>query len=279
MKFNRVKESADRVKGFGKKNCSGGRRRNDDPLAARIEIPLLGIEVTPLSATSVALAVSEGRGKRLLLNHNLHSVYVFDSDDKFRQLYRDADWIVIDGAPIRWLASLTSKRKLDSVYRIGSTDWIAALNQIEVPKRLFVFGATEESNAGAIQKLEVMLPHWTTAGLNGYVQDETAVAQITAFKPDLVLIGLGMPQQEHFLIDNLSQLPDAIYATVGGAIDYLSGTTRLAPRWMGRFGLEWVWRLLNQPRRLAYRYLVEPVKLLARLLRRGVRRLRAPAVP
>ncbi|BBZ06404.1 hypothetical protein MDOR_05730 [Mycolicibacterium doricum] len=111
-----------------------------------------------------------------------------------------------------------------------------------------------------------MLPQWTVSGVDGYVSSDIALTRIIDFDPDLVLVGLGMPRQELFLLSHLAQLPDATYATVGGAIDYLAGTTRLAPRWLGRFGLEWVWRLVNQPRRLAHRYLVEPLLLLIRVL-------------
>ncbi|WP_082967798.1 WecB/TagA/CpsF family glycosyltransferase [Mycolicibacterium monacense] len=207
---------------------------------------------------------------RLLLNHNLHSAYLHDADATFRELYRRADWIVIDGTPVRWLASFSAQTKLTPNYRIGSTDWIAALPQLDASRRLFVYGANADSNARAVKNLSAMLPRWTVTGVDGYVSKDLALTRIREFYPDLVLVGLGMPRQEHFLMSQLTNLPDATYATVGGAIDYLAGTTRLAPRWLGRFGLEWVWRLANQPRRLAHRYLVEPLLLLTRVLRRRV---------
>ncbi|TFV58191.1 glycosyltransferase [Mycobacterium sp. PS03-16] len=238
----------------------------------RLRIGLLGLEVTPLTALEAATAATTRfDGKRLLLNHNLHSAYIHDTDETFRELYRQADWIVIDGTPVRWLASLSARREVTSDYRIGSTDWIAELRRVNAARRLFVFGASAESNARAVRNLSDMLPGWTVSGVDGYVPSGVALSRITNFNPDLVLVGLGMPRQESFLLTSLPHLPNATYATVGGAIDYLAGTTRLAPRWLGRFGLEWAWRLANQPKRLAHRYLVEPLLLLSRVLPRVVR--------
>ncbi|OBF54945.1 hypothetical protein A5778_09490 [Mycolicibacterium monacense] len=236
----------------------------------RVDVGILGISVTPLTAVEAATVAAKSDGMRLLLNHNLHSAYLHDADATFRELYRRADWIVIDGTPVRWLASFSAQTKLTPNYRIGSTDWIAALPQLDASRRLFVYGANADSNARAVKNLSAMLPRWTVTGVDGYVSKDLALTRIREFYPDLVLVGLGMPRQEHFLMSQLTNLPDATYATVGGAIDYLAGTTRLAPRWLGRFGLEWVWRLANQPRRLAHRYLVEPLLLLTRVLRRRV---------
>lgn len=236
-----------------------------------IHIGLLGIRVTPLTALEAATVAVRSTGKTLILNHNLHSAYLHDIDLTFRHLYQRADWIVVDGAPILWLASLKAKQRRTAAFRITSTDWIEMLPSINVARRLFVYGATSESNERAIETLRKMLPDWHIEGINGYVAPSVAVGLISDFKPNLVLVGMGMPRQEYFLEFNYDNLPDATYATVGGAVDYLAGATRLAPRWIGRFGLEWAWRLVNEPRRLAFRYLVEPLQLVGRATLRTLR--------
>lgn len=237
-----------------------------------IDIKPLGISVTPLTACEAAAVAAHSSGKKLLLNHNLHSAYLHETDSDFCALYRLADWVVIDGTPIRWLASLSLSEKLKSRYRIGSTDWIPQLANTEVARRLFVYGSTAVSNRRAVGRLQELLPDWLIAGIDGYGAPDGAIRRMSEFDPDIVLIGLGMPLQEHFLLRNWSILPDATYATVGGAIDYLSGTTRIAPRWLAVFGLEWAWRFINEPKRLAHRYLVEPFLLLARAFRRRTSR-------
>jgi N-acetylglucosaminyldiphosphoundecaprenol N-acetyl-beta-D-mannosaminyltransferase len=235
-----------------------------------IKIGLFDIWTTPLSDVEAASVAVNTPGKRLLLNHNLHSVYLHETNAEFRELYRTADWIVIDGAPILWLTAFSARRRIPARCRITSTDWIERL-PANVPRRLFVFGATRESNYAAVSSLRRRFPSWTVEGIDGYVDDEVAISRINAFKPDLVLIGLGMPLQERFLLHNSAHLPDATYATVGGAIDYLAGATNLAPRWVGRLGLELAWRLIYEPKRLAHRYLVEPILLLVRVLWRRLR--------
>jgi N-acetylglucosaminyldiphosphoundecaprenol N-acetyl-beta-D-mannosaminyltransferase len=235
-------------------------------------VAALDIDLTPLNAREAAGFATTASGKRLLLNHNLHSAYLHEIDSKFRQLYQLADRVVIDGAPILWLTSLFSRRRLTNAERISSTDWIDALPGLATSRRLFVYGAVSRSNEMAVTKLSEQLKDWSVSGVDGFVDESTAVRLIQDFKPDIVLVGLGMPRQEHFLLGNYAQLPDATYATVGGAIDYIAGVTRLAPRWLGRLGLEWVWRLVNEPRRLAYRYLIEPLLLAYRVMVRALMR-------
>lgn len=207
--------------------------------------------------------IGHHRGERaLLLNHNLHSVYLHARSPGFRRLYERADAIVIDGTPVRLAASLVARRMLGSRWRIGSTDWIARLPQLtRGPRRLFVYGGTAAANRACVERLRTDLPDWTVDGVNGFAERESSISVMQEFAPDLVLVGMGMPLQEEFLLANLDRLPPAVYATVGGAIDYVAGVASLAPRWIGGIGLEWAWRLLHDPRRLARRYLVEPLAL------------------
>jgi N-acetylglucosaminyldiphosphoundecaprenol N-acetyl-beta-D-mannosaminyltransferase len=242
------------------------------PSPTQLTIPILGLSVTPLTAIQTAQWASKREGKRLLLNHNLHSAYIFQVDPEFRSFYERADRVVIDGAPIRVAGSLGSRKWLSSDYRIGSTDWIACLSRTADTGVLAVLGATPESNAAAVRALRHQLTGtgWAVHGLNGYRASEDLVAWLDHVKPTLVLVGMGMPDQERFLAENWEHLPAATYATVGGAIDYIAGTGRLAPRWVGRMGMEWAWRLAHDPTRLAHRYLIEPV-LLAGALFSGAR--------
>ncbi|WP_084710234.1 WecB/TagA/CpsF family glycosyltransferase [Nesterenkonia alba] len=222
-----------------------------------------------MTASETVQWVSQQTGKRLLLNHNLHSAYIYQKSQKFREVYEQADRVVIDGAPILWLARRNSHQELKTVNRIGSTDWIARLAESPRPGRLFVYGATEASNRDAVAKLreELGAQGWQVEGKHGYVDHNEAVAWLCTGNPSLVLVGLGMPRQEEFLHAAWGELPEAVYATVGGAIDYVAGHSTLAPRWVGRIGAEWIWRLVHDPRRLASRYLVEPVKLVGLIVR------------
>jgi N-acetylglucosaminyldiphosphoundecaprenol N-acetyl-beta-D-mannosaminyltransferase len=242
------------------------------------------VSVTPRTAQDVVdHLLTPAQRPQLVLNHNLHSVYLINRDEWFRKFYENASLIVIDGWPVLRAAEKAKGVSLGHAYRIGSTDWIAALKRelstTQRRYRIFVLGGDEATNWEASQRLQDG-SKVEVAGTHGYFEaaDTTAVVErIREFAPDLVLVGMGMPHQERFLFHTLHQLPPAHYATVGGAIDYVAGRQRLAPRVLGRLGLEWLWRLVNDPVRLFHRYLVEPIKLVALLASHRVRRQNADA--
>lgn len=231
-----------------------------------VRVPGLELDVTPMTATETAAWISDRSQKSLLLNHNLHSAYLFHRDDTFRALYRLADRVLIDGAPVLWLSKLRNRR-LRSVHRIGSTDWVKAMNEGSGGGKIAFLGATQSANERAVHAFNCQprSSDWTAIGLHGYTDQLSQLAWLRDEAPDVVLVGLGMPAQEHFLMNYWDELPPATYATVGGAIDYIGGSNKLAPRWIGRCGLEWVWRLAHEPRRLSGRYLVEPLLLASTL--------------
>jgi N-acetylglucosaminyldiphosphoundecaprenol N-acetyl-beta-D-mannosaminyltransferase len=249
---------------------------------ASIVVPFLDVEVTPLTAAEVVDRVLEpAMSPTLILNHNLHSVYMFHTHDWYRDLYSHASSILIDGWPVLQATRLSSDRRLRSDHRIGSTDWIDHLVSAAAASgrefRIFLLGTTPEVNERARRSLVSKAPTLVVDGVDGFFGQEGAAAvveSIRSFGPDLVLIGMGMPRQERFLSQALPHLPAAHYATVGGAIDFVGGAQRLAPRAFGRLGVEWLWRLLHDPKRLAGRYLVEPFRLGRVLAVRAARRRR-----
>lgn len=246
----------------------------------RQRIPVLGVDATPLKVDELIGVlegfVDDGR-TRTVVGHNLHSVTLTHSDPGFRRLYEDSDVVLLDGAPVLWLWSRTGQAAGPVMeYRLGSTDWIPALGKLSGLERIAVVGAGAEANAKAVERLKGIVPSATVTGFpgEGWNDDveEAAAGWLAEQRPQLVLLGLGMPLQESVLQRRLDSLPPAIYCAVGGAIEQLAGIQKLAPRWLGRLGLEWAWRLLLHPRRVAYRVFGEPWVLLWLLARRRLRR-------
>ena len=105
--------------------------------------------------------------------------------------------------------------------------------------------------------------------------------EIAAFRPDVLLVGMGMPRQEAWIERTFERLPSCPILPVGAAFDYEAGVVATPPSWTGRLGLEGVWRLFSEPRRMAARYLLEPWTLvgpaLGDLARRGALRRRHAA--
>jgi N-acetylglucosaminyldiphosphoundecaprenol N-acetyl-beta-D-mannosaminyltransferase len=96
----------------------------------------------------------------------------------------------------------------------------------------------------------------------GSADNVKLLTQISEFKPQILFVGMGMPRQELWLTNHASQLPTCVTFSVGAAFDYEAGVQRAAPRWMGQLGIEWLFRLVHDPRRLFVRYCVEPWTLL-----------------
>lgn len=245
----------------------------------REHVDILDIEVTPLNADALLSyideAVAAGEGIKIA-GHNLHSVYLYHSVPAFKRFYDAADVVLVDGAPV--LVALNrgrskgERKKFDSETRIGSTDWIGKIGSVNSVHRVALIGSSPASNSGAVKALLSNNPHLHVLGIPGAGwSDEAlkaAMSKIADFKPDVLLIGLGMPLQESVATAISLSQPSIAIATVGGAIDQLSGAQKNAPRWLGRLGLEWLWRLTSQPRRLWHRYLVEPVMLAVLLLKK-----------
>jgi N-acetylglucosaminyldiphosphoundecaprenol N-acetyl-beta-D-mannosaminyltransferase len=250
-------------------------------IPARQRVPVLDVDATPLRADDVVEVleglISSGTTSTVL-GHNLHSVTLFHTRQDFRALYDNSAVILLDGAPVAMLWGTAHRRHLKSLgwpsmaYRLGSMDWIPELGRVQNLRRVAVVGAGREANTKAVARIRTIIPAATVDGMPGENWDdalETAVVDwLEDFQPQLVLLGLGMPLQESVLMRRLNELPPAVYCAVGGAIEQVAGVQKLAPRWLGRLGLEWAWRLVLHPGRVAYRVFVEPWKLAGILLRR-----------
>jgi N-acetylglucosaminyldiphosphoundecaprenol N-acetyl-beta-D-mannosaminyltransferase len=251
----------------------------------RQRVPMLDVDATPLTVPGLTEVlnryIAEG-GTRTVVGHNLHSVTLLHSDPGFRSFYEQSDVVLIDGAPVLWLWAKGGEAEGAAAplmdYRLGSTDWIPALAGVEGLERIAVIGAGTLANAGAVARLKDIVPHARVDGMPGEgwneELEEKAVAWLSGLQPQLVLLGLGMPLQEQVLGRRLATLPPAVYCAVGGAIEQIAGVQKLAPRWIGRLGLEWAWRLMLHPQRVAYRVFGEPWVLLGLLIRRRLQRNR-----
>ena len=176
----------------------------------RQRVPVLDVDATPLTVPELTGVlnrfVAEGT-TRTVVGHNLHSVTLCHSDPAFRAFYDNSDVVLIDGAPVLmlWARGSGARQGGGPVmdYRLGSTDWIPALADVDGLERIAVIGAGPEANAQAVARLADLVPHARVAGLPGEgwneELEESAVAWLAEFRPQLVLLGLGMPLQEQVL--------------------------------------------------------------------------------
>lgn len=245
-------------------------------MVRRIVLNSLGIEVTPLTSIEVAEGIYKAISSKETIrigNQNLHGVYLYHTDATYRAYCDSADWLLLDGWPI-WLAmKLKSRHNPGTETRIGSSDWLQQLLDLQEPLRICAVGGTPASAIRASTAVNAAYPHIHWQGFDGFSEaQELSSSLLDALaKADVVLVGMGMPRQERWIMDNAEHLTSKVVANVGGCIDYFAGTQKHAPRWLGRIGLEWLYRLCYDPRRLADRYFSEPFQLAPILLRKRLR--------
>ncbi len=171
-------------------------------------------------------------------------------------------YVFNDGAGIEMAAKLAGAPVRDNL--VG-TDWIPAFltactQRDDAPKRVFLLGSTPAVIADAVALLASRWPSLECVGhRDGYFDDPAPVLrQIAAGRPEVLIVAMGVPRQELFVHTHHEALRAAgvrVTLAGGAVLDYLTGHVARAPRMWRRLRLEWVWRLLREPRRLARRYI------------------------
>ncbi len=208
------------------------------------------------------------RSRCIIGNHNLHSIYLYHHDAGMRDFYTIADYVFIDGMPLIWWGKLMGY-PLMRHHRLTCVDWVPQLiaRCAEENWRVFYLGASPgiaQQGAGQFLTRHPDLDMETAHGFFDMSSAENThiVERINAYDPDILLVGMGMPRQEYWIHQTYTQLTARCVITVGAVIDYITGEIPTPPRWTGQTGLEWLARLIAEPRRLGGRYLVEPWFLL-----------------
>jgi len=213
-------------------------------------------------------------GLSLVLNANVHCLNLSYRDPALRDFLNRADVLFCDGAGVKVAARLLGGRIPE---RITYADWawqLAAFAEAE-GLSIYFLGARPGVAVKAARNLKERYPDLKVAGVrHGYFdhaagsQENAAVVQeINAAEPDILLIGLGMPLQERWLMENRRNLNARVALTGGAVFDYVSGELRRGPRLLTDHGFEWLARLLMEPGRLWRRYLLGNPLFLARVLR------------
>lgn len=247
----------------------------DEPTAATgagRRIGLLGGEVDAVTPGEVmaftARRVAEGR-RGLVANHNLHSLSLLRREAAMRGFYAMADVIEADSMPLIAWGRLLG-RPIGRRHRSTYLDWREDFWRLAAREgwRVFYLGGRPGVAAKGAEAVRRRWPGARIAVRHGHFDvtpggaDNAAVlAEIAAHAPDVLFVGMGMPRQEAWIIANYPALPQAVVFSIGAAFDYEAGALPTPPRWMGRLGLEWLFRLTSEPRRLFFRYLIEPWSL------------------
>lgn len=237
---------------------------NDDP-SSRVQ--MFGVEIDAISMPDAVQRIlgwldEPAETCRFVVTPNVDHVVMLQTNDDLRRVYDDADLVLADGVPLVIAAKLLGRALPE---RVAGSELVPVLFTGLPPDRglrCFLLGAAPGVADRAAEIIERKWPGIEVVGTYspplGFEHDpseeEAIFERLNDAKPDLIVVGLGAPKQELWVHKNYHRLPGKVALCVGATIDFIAGEKQQAPVWMRRTGLEWVHRLLSEPRRLGGRY-------------------------
>jgi N-acetylglucosaminyldiphosphoundecaprenol N-acetyl-beta-D-mannosaminyltransferase len=233
-----------------------------------------------LSEAVALLDRALARGARgYVVTPNVDHVVQYQRDAAFRAACDGAALRLPDSVPLVWASRLLGQPLRA---RVAGADLVPALCEMAAVRghTVFLFGGRRDVAGQAAQRLAARFPRLRVAGTYTPPEEfepagpsaEAAVRAVNLARPALLFVGLGTPKQELWVNRYWDRLEATVVVCCGAAIDYAAGVQVRAPGWMQRAGLEWVWRLGHEPRRLWKRYLVRDAAFVGILLKEWWRR-------
>lgn len=238
------------------------------------EVELFGIRLHSLDMRGAAQRVlvlaqdQQAPRCRYVVTPNLNHIVLLSQREDLRAAYDDAALVVADGAPLLWTVRALGH---PLPCRIAGSDLVPAVfaaAAASAPLTAFFLGAAPGVAERAKRNVERSYTNVRVVGTHsppmGFESDpgenDQALRRIANANPDLLVVGLGAPKQELWVHHHQDRLHARVALCVGATIDFLAGEKSRAPRWVGKLGLEWLYRVAQEPRRLAPRYFWDGVR-------------------
>jgi N-acetylglucosaminyldiphosphoundecaprenol N-acetyl-beta-D-mannosaminyltransferase len=237
-------------------------------LIDRIDLPTVGARLR---------AFLEAGSPHHVMTVNLDYVNIATHNAAFRQAIDEADLAVADGMPLVWVSRLGAAPLAQRITGFHLVEQSCRL-AVEAGRGVFLLGSAPNLAAAAADGLRTRYPGLSVDAYSPpfgpLPLDETdrMLRAVRRADPDFLFVALGAPRQDLWIRDNLERLGVPVSIGVGCVLDVLAGAMRRAPVWMQQSGLEWAFRLLQEPRRLAKRYFIDDLPVFALLLLKSVRR-------
>ncbi|MFW6116411.1 MAG: WecB/TagA/CpsF family glycosyltransferase [bacterium] len=242
------------------------------------KVDVLGVQVDPVTVPELhgtIDALIDAGSKARILHVNVSALNLAYEQRWLRDTLNQAELVFCDGAGAALGGRILGHRIPE---RITYADWMWQLACFaeERDHSFFFLGARRGVAEKAAAKLKARFPDLRILGTHhgyfdktpGNPENEAVIEQINAVNPDILIVGFGMPLQERWLMENWDCIEAHVALTGGAVFDYVAGELRRAPRWMTNHGLEWLGRLIIEPRRLWKRYLIGNPLFVLRVLRR-----------
>ncbi len=233
------------------------------PLDLPPPIVMMGIpfdQVDSNQTISLVDAMIQSRRPHQLATANVDFLALADADPELHWVLTHADLVVCDGMPLVWMSRLLGA---PLPQRVAGSELVPLLLESAEEKghRVFFLGGSEESLKAAEGNIRQRWPDLTIAGTYSppfapleKMDNDTICARVREAQPDLLLVAFGCPKQEKWLAQNLAKTNAPVGIGVGATLDFLAGTVKQAPKWMRACSLEWIWRIMQEPKRLFRRY-------------------------
>ena len=211
-----------------------------------------------------------------LVTANLDFLRRYVRDVKCRALYDAADIRVADGMPLVWASKIQGSPVPERVPG-SSLVWLILERCLRDERSVYLLGGAGESNFRAIQVIHKKYPSLACIGSSPMVASPPSELDVGAIRnvlessvPDVLLVGLGSPKQEQIIQNLRPHFPRTWMIGIGITFSFISGDLSRAPRWIRKIGAEWVYRMFQDPKRLARRYLLENLPFAFRLFPHAV---------
>ena len=199
---------------------------------------------------------------------NVDHIVQLERGGELCDIYQEADLILTDGKPLIWISKLYGTPIKE---KISGSDLFPLLCQRAAQKgyKMFFLGAAEGVAAKAAENLTAKYPGLQVVGTYsppfGFEKNNDELVKIydmiKSAQPHILVVGLGCPKQEKFIYNHREALGVPISLGLGASLDFEAGNIKRAPKWMSDHGLEWLYRAVSEPKRLAKRYIVDAIEI------------------
>lgn len=249
-------------------------------LGEKVDLFGVGITVTTYDdATERIMNAARNRRSFAVSALAVHGLMEAVDDPDFRDVVNRIDLVTPDGQPVRWAMNALHRTGLDDRVYGPDLTWRVIEAAAGEGIGIYLYGSTPETCEGFSNEITRRFPDTIIAGVQPdrfrdatAEEDETDIGRINDSGAGVVLVGRGCPRQERWVAEHQGRI-DAAMLAVGAAFDYGAGTLAVPPRWMQRAGLQWLYRLMQEPGRLWRRYLITNSRFLFNFGRALPRRL------
>lgn len=229
-----------------------------------VPIAALRLKETP---SVIASLIERNDKKKTFFYVDAHHFNIASKDSKYKRILQKATLVHVSGmGPI--LASRILGQSLPE--RTPTPDFIDEIFAIGERKKwsFYLLGGEEDVVRKAVERIKKEFPGIEIVGYHHgfFADDREIVSKINSVKPDIILVGMGTPKQERWIEENKNKINAKVFWAVGALFDILSGKRKRPPKWIQRIGMEWVYRMGQEPRRLWRRYLFGNIAFLFNVL-------------